>query len=71
MGRSNRVKSIIKEASIEAGKLGKKSTFKNKKMPDSAKNRIGEKNSGGIYVYKDNIVKHIKSDELDNYLLNG
>ena len=71
LGRSDRVKAILKKSSIEAGKKGNKSTWKGKKMPNEAKNKIGKSNSGGVYVYKDNITRHIKLEELDDYLNMG
>lgn len=71
LGRSLRVKNILKSSSIEAAVKGKKSTFKNKHHTDTAKKQIGVKNSGGKYIYKDGEIKHVKLDDLENYLDNG
>ena len=42
-----------------------------KKLTTEHKQCIKNANSGGKYVYKDNIVKHIKLNELDYYLAQG
>ena len=66
LGRSDKTR-----ASISAGSFGKKGAFLGKHHSEQARRAIGVKHSGGVYVHKEGIVKHIKHEDLDKYLSLG
>lgn len=50
-------------------RLGK--LVKNKHCSEERKNKIGNANRGRKYIYKENIMKFVRPEEVDNYLNNG
>ena len=66
MGRSERVREKISKNSF-----GKAGTFKGKEHSPLSKEKIGKKNSGGVYVNNGEISKHIRQELLESYLSSG
>lgn len=67
IGRSIRVKNKLKQGC----KGVKKDHFKGQHQSEETKKNIGKANSGGKYINKDGVTKHIKMEELSDYLSNG
>lgn len=59
------------KTAISKGSLGKISAFKGKHHTEANRIAIGKANSGGKYINKDGIVKHINIEELDDYIAAG
>ena len=66
LGRSSKSKHAI-----SSGSVGKPGTFSGKEHTDEARAKIGIKNSGGKYVHKGDVVKHISIEDVDAYLEDG
>lgn len=69
-GWSLGVSQKTKEA-ISKGSIGKAGTFSGRHHSQDTKESIGKANSGGKYVNKDDIVRHVSMENLDAYLSDG
>lgn len=66
LGRPESVKN-----NISKGSIGTRVGFKGKTQSKQARNSISKANKDNIYIYKDNIVKHVTKENLYTYLNEG